>query len=155
MKVIRAQAMGMCFGVKDAIQTAMNVNEPEKTVIYGQLVHNSEVLKKFRERGFLMALESDRSIPSKASQIVITAHGISDKERSRLIATGKTLVDTTCPLVRRVHEIAKEFQKRGYFIVVIGKKDHVEVMGLVGDLRHYSIVEKPEDVEIYTVDRIG
>jgi 4-hydroxy-3-methylbut-2-enyl diphosphate reductase len=57
--------------------------------------------------------------------------------------------------VRKVHEVAKEFQKSGYFVVVIGRKDHVEVQGIVGDLEHYAVVEKPEDVRIYPADRIG
>jgi len=155
MKVIRAQAMGMCFGVKDAIQTVMAMDHPEQVTVYGQLVHNGEVIRRMEAKGFSMAEESGRSTVLPTEKVIITAHGISDKERVALELAGKTLVDTTCPLVRRVHELAKDFQRRGYFLVVVGRKNHVEVRGLVGDLEHYAVVEKPDDVRIYEADRIA
>ena len=65
------------------------------------------------------------------------------------------MIDTTCPLVRRAHELAKNFQRLGYFVVVVGKKDHVEVKSLVGDLENFAVVECPEEVRIYQADKIG
>ena len=155
MKVIRAQAMGMCFGVKDAIERVMGLPQPEETAIYGQLVHNEEVLARLRERGLTQLEEENRSAPAEKPWLVITAHGISDREKKELLERGKGLIDTTCPLVRRVHETAKHFAQCGYFVVVVGRADHVEVKGLVGDLPHYAVVGGPEEVRSWEVDRIA
>ncbi len=155
MKIIRARAMGMCFGVKDALSTVMTMNHPERATVYGQLVHNGEVLKGIRARGFSMLEESDRTPAVSTPNVVITAHGLSDKERRPLEASGKTLIDTTCPLVSRVHQIARSLQEQGYFVIVVGRIDHVEVKGIVGDLERFAVVERPEDVLIYPADRIG
>jgi 4-hydroxy-3-methylbut-2-en-1-yl diphosphate reductase len=155
MKVINAQAMGMCFGVKDALSTAMTMEYPERATVYGQLVHNGEVLKRIKARGFSMLEESDRTSAVSTPNVVITAHGLSDKERRTLEASGKRLIDTTCPLVSRVHQIARGLQEQGYFVVVAGRKDHVEVRGIVGDLERFAVVERPEDVLIYPADSIA
>ena len=155
MKVIRAQVMGMCFGVKDALSTVMVMDNPEHATVYGQLVHNGEVLKRIKARGFSMMEERERTSVIPTPNVVITAHGVSDKERRRLEASGKTLIDTTCPLVRRVHQIARDLQEQGYFVIVAGRKDHVEVKGIVGDLERFAVVERPEDVLVYPADRIA
>jgi 4-hydroxy-3-methylbut-2-enyl diphosphate reductase len=155
MKVINAQAMGMCFGVKDALSTVMTMDHPERVTVYGQLVHNGEVLKRIKARGFSMLEESDRAFAILTPNVVITAHGLSDKERRTLEASGKKLIDTTCPLVSRVHQIAKGLHEQGYFVVVVGRKDHVEVRGIVGDLERYAVVERPEDVIVYPADSIA
>jgi 4-hydroxy-3-methylbut-2-enyl diphosphate reductase len=155
VKVIRAKAMGMCFGVKDALSAIMMIDYPEKATIYGQLVHNPEVLKRIGALGFSMLEESNRTPAVSTPRVVITAHGLSDKERGTLEASGKTLIDTTCPLVSRVHQIAKGWHEQGYFVVVAGRKDHVEVKGIVGDLERCAVVERPEDVTAYQADRIA
>ena len=155
MKVINAQAMGMCFGVKDALAAVMTMEHPERATVYGQLVHNGEVLKRIRARGFSMLDETDRSPAISTPNVVITAHGLSDRERRGLEASGKTVIDTTCPLVRRVHQIAGGLHAQGYFVVVAGRRDHVEVQGIVGDLERFAIVERPEDIVAYPADRIA
>lgn len=155
MKVIRARAMGMCFGVKDAIQKVLALKDPRGAVVYGQLVHNPEVLRRMEERGITGMDENSRSVPFSASQVVITANGVSDQEKNRLEAGGKSLLDTTCPLVRRVHRTARHFDQLGYFVVVVGRADHVEVKGLVGDLSHYTVVGRPEEVQSWEADRIA
>lgn len=147
--------MGMCFGVKDAIEKVMGLEKTQGTVVYGQLVHNPEVLRHMEERGITSAEETGREVPAAASRIVITAHGVSDKERKKLAATGKEIIDTTCPLVNRAHQTAKHFAQCGYFVVVVGRKDHVEVKGLVGDLSAFTVVGGPEEVRRYEADRIA
>jgi 4-hydroxy-3-methylbut-2-enyl diphosphate reductase len=155
MKVINAQAMGMCFGVKDALSAVMTMEHPERATVYGQLVHNGEVLKRIRARGFSALDEADRSPAISTPDVVITAHGLSDKERRKLEASGKNLIDTTCPLVHRVHQIAGDLHAQGYFVVVVGRRDHVEVRGIVGDLERFVIVERPEDAIAFPADRIA
>ena len=73
--------MGMCFGVKDALSTVMVMDNPEHATVYGQLVHNGEVLKRIKARGFSMMEERERTSIIPTPNVVITAHGVSDKER--------------------------------------------------------------------------
>jgi 4-hydroxy-3-methylbut-2-enyl diphosphate reductase len=147
--------MGMCFGVRDALEIVGQIADPARATIHGALVHNEEVLKDLERRGFQMTSESSReNLPSTAT-VVITAHGISGRERLRLRTARKELVDTTCPLVRRVHEAACELQRQGYLVLVIGKRNHVEVAGIIGDLDRYEVVQGIDEVRCYETPRLG
>lgn len=155
MKVIRAAAMGFCFGVRDALEITRSISSPDNVTIHGELVHNPVVLYELKTRGFAASPEDARSIP-ETDTVLITAHGASDKERGRLTRAGKTLIDTTCPLVTRVHRAAAAFQRCGYFVVVIGRPGHVEVCGIVEDLDSFDVVPDPASARLYAdVDRIG
>ena len=70
----------------------------------------------------------------------ITAHGVNDHRRQWLLAAKKHLIDTTCPLVGRVHEAAQQLHQAGFHVLVLGKAGHVEVQGIVEDLPNYSVV---------------
>src|SRR5438552_4181350 len=114
MRVIRAEVMGLCFGVREALEVIDGVDEPATVTIHGQLVHNEIVQAQLTARGFAMQGEAQRrtSLPETPA-VLVTAHGISDRERQRLEAAGKRLVDTTCPLVTRVHRAAQALQAEG------------------------------------------
>jgi len=155
MKVIRAEAMGFCFGVRDALTLAGQVAQPADVTIHGDLVHNETVLHDLRERGFHLSQENSRTELTESPVVMVTAHGISAQERRRLRDAGKQLLDTTCPLVAHVHETAQELQTDGYFIVVIGRRGHVEVCGIVEDLERCAVVERPAEVRAYPYDRLG
>ena len=147
----------MCFGVRDALELAFAAPHPEGTTIFGELVHNEEVLDRLRATGFRMQAESHRQphrLPD-TERILITAHGISDRERGRLQRAGRQLLDTTCPLVVRVHEAARDLQATGHHVLVIGRQGHVEVRGIVGDLEHFHVVDQVCAVERYPYDRLG
>ena len=155
MRIIRAAAMGLCFGVRDALGAALALSDPRQVTIYGNLVHNEEVLALLGRRGFAMLAETQRAGLPATPKVLITAHGLSRCERERLEVAGKELIDTTCPLVRRVHLAAQTLEKQGYFVIVIGKPSHVEVRGIVGDLSKYAVVARPEDVHRYEAARLG
>ncbi|MBI2192724.1 MAG: 4-hydroxy-3-methylbut-2-enyl diphosphate reductase [Planctomycetes bacterium] len=155
MKVILASHYGMCFGVRDALAIASNVPTPHRFTIHGQLVHNPQINEGLARRGFSITPENRRDPVPLTPGVLITAHGISSRERSRLLRAKKTLIDTTCPLVRRVHNAAQRLNARGFFVIVIGKRSHVEVQGIVGDLDRYAVVEKPHDVQPYDAEALG
>ncbi len=155
MKIIRADAMGMCFGVRDALALTEELEAPEGVTIHGELVHNEVVLGRLRERGFRMASEDDRDRLPDSEAVLITAHGISERERARLVEAGKRLVDTTCPLVERVHAAAQGLQDDGFHVIVIGQLGHVEVRGIVEDLESWEVVGGPDDVTPLPYDRLG
>ncbi len=155
MKVIKAETMGMCFGVQEAITRVHKIKNPDEVSLYGELVHNSEVLKRISEDGFHIIPESDRPFLPHTKEVLVTAHGLSNIERNWLISKGKKLIDTTCPLVTKVHDEAQRLQKLGYTVIILGKKDHVEVKGIIGDLDRYIVVEDMEEVYQYKIKRLG
>ena len=88
-------------------------------------------------------------------RVLITAHGISDQRAGGLEAAGKQIVDTTCPLVTRVHQAARTLQARGYHVLVIGRRGHVEVEGITGDLERFDVIESVEDVDAIPIGGWG
>ena len=131
MLVIQAQAMGMCFGVEDAISTAHSLNNPQEVTILGEIVHNRLVQQDLLNLGFASQAEDDREEIPASPTVLVTAHGISETYRARL--EGKTIVDTTCPLVTRVHKMARRYHQLGFQLVLVGKPGHVEVLGITED----------------------
>ena len=155
MKIIKADVLGMCFGVRDALALIEEVQHPGNVTIHGELVHNEKVLDDLHERGFQMLGEGQRHALPLTQTVLITAHGVSDKERARLSQAGKQLIDTTCPLVTRAHQAAQKLQADGRHLLVIGKRGHVEVQGIVEDLTSFDIVQSPDEVRTYPHARIG
>ena len=144
MKVMRADSLGMCFGVRDAVAMALSSPHRSDLTILGELVHNTEILRRLREAGV-------RSVPSvdapvETSRVLITAHGAATTVIERLRARGLHVEEATCPLVTHAHRRLQRLVAQGYFPVVIGNPQHVEVRGLVGDLDEYAVISSEEDV---------
>lgn len=154
MRVVTALDLGMCFGVRDALAVVDGVARPGDVTIHGELVHNGEVLDELARRGFAQSAERTRAVPA-TPVVLLTAHGVSERERERLLARGKRLLDTTCPLVRRAHAAAQELQAEGRRVVVIGRADHVEVRGIVEDLRAPIVVAGVDDVRCWFEPALG
>ncbi len=79
MKVLRAEEMGMCFGVRDALKLAEQVADPTRVTIHGELVHNSQVNRRLEEAGFRLSAEDDRQHTPQAP--VVLDHGARDQRR--------------------------------------------------------------------------
>ncbi|MGB0579600.1 MAG: 4-hydroxy-3-methylbut-2-enyl diphosphate reductase [Limisphaerales bacterium] len=144
MKIIRAEHLGMCFGVRDAIALAQEAAAHEPVTVLGQLVHNRTVLDRMRQTGVEFA---ERPSEVRTRKAVISAHGASDRAIGRAEAAGLQLVDTTCPLVGFAHRAVRMLVGEGFHPVVIGKRDHVEVRGLTEDLPEVDILLTEEEVE--------
>lgn len=154
MQILRAEAMGMCFGVRDALAALDAVAEPSEVTIHGELVHNADVLADLDRRGFRRTPEQARPVPATPT-VMITAHGVSDRERRRLQAADKRLLDTTCPLVQKAHDAAQALAREGRRVVVIGRRDHVEVRGLTEDLERPLVVGSIDEVACWPEPRLG
>jgi 4-hydroxy-3-methylbut-2-enyl diphosphate reductase len=155
MKVIRAEEMGMCFGVRDALRATQAVRDPTEVTIHGELVHNPRVARQLDEAGFRQSPEDARRSTAGTPVVLITAHGVSNVERRRLAGANKALIDTTCPLVRRAHDAAQQLRAEGRHILLIGKAGHVEVRGIVEDLDSYDVIGEAADVTCYERRRLG
>ena len=147
--------MGMCFGVRDALKMVDDVADPTKVTIHGELVHNPRVIYQLGVAGFSQSSEEKRDNTPDTPQVLITAHGISDRERVRLESSGKELIDTTCPLVRRAPDAAVQLAAEGRHVLLIGKPGHVEVQGIVEDLQSHDVVPSVEAVREYTSKMLG
>jgi len=153
--VIKSQWMGMCLGVREAIKRLETLDNPERVTVYGELVHNTQVLKWISDRGISIIAESERPAVPETDEVLITAHGISNREKEWLFGNGKKLIDTTCPLVYRVHKAAESLQNSGHTVIVIGKAGHVEVEGVIGDLDDYVVVGSIAEVRNYGKEKLG
>jgi 4-hydroxy-3-methylbut-2-enyl diphosphate reductase len=155
MQVILADALGFCFGVRDALEVAEETADPRQVTIHGELVHNERVLSRLNTLGFHRADEGHRQEVPPTPLVMITAHGVSDRERRRLEQAGKQLIDTTCPLVHKVHRAAQTLAAEGRHVLIIGRRGHVEVLGILEDLPSGEVVEGPATVRTYEHERLG
>ncbi len=144
MKVLLADSLGMCFGVRDAIKLAFDSPRRDELTILGELVHNTEVLRRLRDAGIRTVASVDA--PVETGRVMITAHGAAHSVVARLRESGLQVEEATCPLVGHAHRSLHRLVAEGYFPVVIGKPDHVEVRGLVGDLDEYAVIQGPDDL---------
>ncbi len=155
MQILKAQDMGMCFGVRDALAKTQTISDPVQVTVFGQLVHNPLVSQRLAAGGFQMLDESQRGRLPDSTRVLVTAHGISEKTRAALLAAGKELIDTTCPLVKKAHAAAQRLRDQGCHVIVIGTPGHVEVNGIVEDLLSFAIVENPQAVQRYPFTKLG
>ncbi len=127
----------MCFGVRDAIALAVKESAAAPLTILGELVHNETVLNDLRARGVTIRGE----VADVATQrVIITAHGVSQRVLNQARGRGLSVVEATCPLVHAAHRALAGLVQAGFHPVVIGRRDHVEVLGLTGDLAEFDVV---------------
>lgn len=144
MLIVQAQAMGMCFGVEDALKLAHSLEKPEQITILGEIVHNRQVQDQLIERGFRSQPENQRERLPDTPAVLITAHGISHQLRDRL--KHKEVIDTTCPLVTRVHQQARKWAEQNFRLILVGKPGHVEVLGITEDYPETVVIPSLEKV---------
>ncbi len=144
MKIQLAEHYGLCFGVRDAIAQAERLAEQGPLTILGELVHNPVVRERLAQSGVREGSLDHAS--ATTPQVMITAHGSSDRKRAEWRGAGFALADGTCPLVRHAHAQLRLLVSLGCFPVVIGKRGHVEVEGLVGDFPDACVVENEDDI---------
>jgi 4-hydroxy-3-methylbut-2-en-1-yl diphosphate reductase len=143
MKIIRAEHLGMCFGVRDAIALALETAAHQPLTILGELVHNETVIAELSVRGIQMAQQvAGVATPT----VMVTAHGASERAMNRTRARGLNVIEATCPLVHVAHRALAKLAREGFHPVIVGKRDHVEVRGLTEDLDAFDVVLWEEDV---------
>ena len=143
MKIIRAEHLGMCFGVRDAIALALEAADAGPLTILGDLVHNPTVLSALEAKGIAVAHDAAHV---RTPTVLVTAHGTSGRTLAQTRALELTVIEATCPLVRVAHRAVAAFARQGYHVVIVGQRDHVEVRGLTGDLDRFDVVLTDADV---------
>ncbi len=131
MKIVIAKTAGFCMGVRRAVDLVLDASTryQEPIFTYGPLIHNPQVLQMLEEKKIFRI----EKIPEKGSGIVlIRAHGVPPEDQEALKEAGFTVVNATCPRVVRVQVIINRYAKKGYATIIVGDKNHPEVIGLLG-----------------------
>ena len=136
IEIIRAEHMGFCFGVREAVDEVHKYVDMNKGQIYvlGMLVHNEFVIEKLLNKGVIFVSEEEvinEETPLKKGDIVIIrAHGTTQNVQKKLLEIGVKLIDMACIYVKSARDQVVIWEQRGYKSVFIGDKDHPEVKGI-------------------------
>jgi 4-hydroxy-3-methylbut-2-enyl diphosphate reductase len=147
-KIFLLKPRGFCAGVVraiDVVKIALDLYGPP-VYVRKEIVHNKHVVEELREAGAVFVEELDE-VPSGA-RAIFSAHGVAPAVRTQARERQLDVIDATCPLVTKVHLEAVRFARDGFSIVLIGHKDHDEVIGTLGEVPDRSfLVETVEDVD--------
>jgi 4-hydroxy-3-methylbut-2-enyl diphosphate reductase len=144
MKIIRAEHLGMCFGVRDAIALAVETAERGPLTILGDLVHNETVLAELRAKGIRIE-QQPANVGTQT--VMVTAHGASERALNKARERGLNVLEATCPLVHVAHRSLAKLMREGFHPIIIGKRDHVEVRGMTDDLGEFDVVIEAEEIQ--------
>jgi 4-hydroxy-3-methylbut-2-enyl diphosphate reductase len=145
LKVTVDQNSGFCWGVVRTIDIAeQELHESKKLYSLGDIIHNPIEIERLQEKGLAtISLEDLKDV--KDAKVLIRAHGEPPETFRRAKELGIELIDATCPVVTKVQERIRKFYDNGYQVVIFGKKDHAEVIGLVGHTNGTAIVVKSSE----------
>lgn len=145
MEIIIGKNAGFCFGVSNAVnKTEEILNENEKIYCLGELVHNKQVIEELEKKG----LSFIEKIEDAKDNVIIRAHGETIETYEKAKKLNLNVLDLTCPKVLKIHNIATEYAKKGYYIFLIGQKEHPETIGTISYCTKNScIIENEEDIK--------
>jgi (E)-4-hydroxy-3-methyl-but-2-enyl pyrophosphate reductase len=131
MEIIRAHAMGFCFGVRDAIEIVRDLGSSGQTVYtLGAIVHNPQIAEEL-EKIHVHVVDGLDEVPVDGL-VAVTAHGAPPNLREEAEERGLRVIDTTCPLVTRIQKTARDLVDQRYDVLIYGDASHKEVKGIVG-----------------------
>lgn len=155
-RVIIADNAGFCFGVKRAMNIAYNeIEEKRDMQVYalGPLIHNRQAVEKYEERGLITVDEIEEIEIKENIEMIIRSHGVAKKIYDGARDRGIEIVDTTCPFVKKIHDIVKKSEEDKKAIILLGDKNHPEVIGINGWCKDSAIIFKDmDDVLKYDFD---
>jgi len=136
VKIILAESAGFCFGVKRAARLALDSSEKYHQICsLGPLIHSPQLVQKLEEKG-VRVVERVEDLPEGA--VIVRSHGLTADEFARLSERNLTIIDATCPFVKKAQEYASQLSRDGYAVVLVGEAEHPEVQGII------SYVEEAE-----------
>ena len=140
IKILLSAPRGFCAGVERAIEIVEKSIKKYGTPVYvrHEIVHNKYVVDDLKDKGAIFVEELEE-IKDKSRPVIFSAHGVPKKIPEDAKSYNLTYVDATCPLVSKVHREAENLNKAGYHIILIGHKNHPEVIGTMGQLPIDSI----------------
>lgn len=147
-QILLAKEAGFCFGVKRAVDTALNKKKEYKNKIYtlGPLIHNNDVVNLLEENNIYHIDINGIDNLKEGDVIIIRSHGISKSILEKLHSKKLNVVDATCPYVTKIQMKVKEYYDLGYGILIVGDKDHPEVIGINGWCNNTAIISKGDEL---------
>lgn len=143
MEIKVAKNSGFCFGVEKAVKKAFDATQNNRDNIYslGPIIHNKQVIGKLSETG-LDVVNTVSEIPK--GTVIIRSHGVAREIYEQAEEKSLEVIDTTCPFVRRIQNIVKDYYQKNYKIAVIGDPKHPEVMGINGWCDNQALIIQSE-----------
>lgn len=143
MRITVAESAGFCFGVKRAIRIALETaGKGDSVEMLGDIVHNENVVEQVEHAGIV---KIEKLGDGKGKTLLIRAHGAARQVFAEAVKRGYRIVDATCPMVKEIHTIAADFDRRGLRVIIIGDEDHDEVQGICGQIDAPALIV--DDVE--------
>jgi len=140
LSIIVAKTAGFCFGVNKAVRTVYELANEDNREIYtlGPVIHNDQVNDELKKKGVKIIDTVDQA--NKSGKIVIRAHGIAPEVYGELNRSEHEIIDATCPYVKKIHNLVEKKCKEGYTIIIVGDRNHPEVIGIEGWCRGKNII---------------
>lgn len=146
MKVIKAEKMGFCFGVKRAIEKAEQALKKESKInTFGALIHNSQFVEKLKKEG--VGIVEDVQDIEPGTTVIVRAHGLPPKTMKDIEKKGAAIIDATCPKVLNIQRLAKRLESNGKNVIIVGNSSHPEIIGIMGNLESGIVVRELEEVD--------
>ena len=140
-----AQSAGFCFGVRRAVDLAEREAAKHHVIYsYGEIIHNTHEIERLARLGVRTA-EHIEDIPDGAA-VLIRAHAVTRAVYDAFAAKGCTVYDATCPFVAKIHRIVEAESKAGRHIIILGSKNHPEVLGIAGWCQNAAVYETSEQL---------
>ena len=157
MEIKLADNAGFCFGVRRAIQIALEASQGKHKKIYtiGPIIHNPQMVEKLRQSG--ISVLKDIEDLKEGDTVIIRSHGVTYDIFEKLVRKEINIIDATCPFVKTAQNHARELDEEGYKVVVVGEKNHPEVIGIVSFAKKGAIIVNHEDKldDLFKFKRIG
>ena len=145
MEVILARSAGFCYGVRRAVELAETAAQDGNVYLLGHITHNDYVIRRLEELGATTVFKAE-DVPQGAT-VLIRAHGEPDEVYEALAQQGCTVLDATCPNVVRIHNIVRHAEEQGRIPIVVGERNHPEIIGIIGSTRTGLVVDGWSELE--------
>ena len=146
MNVTVAKSAGFCFGVSRAVELVEHsAGQGGRTLTLGPIIHNRHVVERFEKMGVRVIEQPEDA--SVGDTVIIRSHGVSRDVYKRLEAQGATIIDATCPFVKRIHKIVSQAEQEGKLPIIIGTPTHPEVEGIAGWCTRCKVFADAESLE--------
>ena len=156
MEIILAKSAGFCFGVRRATQMAFEAAaEHEAICSLGPVIHSPQVVKGLAEQGVKVVASVDDIPPGS---VIIRSHGVTASEMARVQEKNLTIVDATCPFVKKAQEYATRLSEEGYTVVIVGELEHPEVQGIVsyaGEAVVHVVADSQQAAALPRMNKVG
>lgn len=156
MEIILAKTAGFCFGVKRAVDTVYDqIGKGGNIYTYGPIIHNEVVVSDLEAKGVKVINSLEELDCISGGTVVIRSHGVSREVIEKIESCGLNIVDATCPFVKKIHQIVAQDSANGHKIIVIGSKNHPEVVGIIGwcdEQNPATVIENEQEAEAFMCD---